>query len=118
MYREASGRRPGRHRRQPIDQARFMSKRPSAVGTTANAGHRPFAELSTRVRCQHDHLGADPHTIVKIDHVVIDHSNTAGGNVAPNLPGLVCAMNAVQGVLVALPQVKRAGTEWTVGTSG
>src|SRR6266404_3935753 len=75
-------------------------------------------KLSTHVRCQHDHLGADPHTIVEIDHVVIDHSNTAGGNVAPDLPGLVCAMNAVQGVLVALPQVKRAGTEWTVGPSG
>ena len=27
-------------------------------------------------------------------------------------------MNAVQGVLVTLPQVKRAGTEWTVGPSG
>src|SRR5258707_1042492 len=27
-------------------------------------------------------------------------------------------MNAVQGVLVTLPQVKRAGTEWIVGPSG
>src|ERR1700678_373763 len=27
-------------------------------------------------------------------------------------------MNAVQGVLVTLPQVKRAGTEWIVGSSG
>lgn len=27
-----------------IDQARFMSARPNAVGTTANAGHRPLAD--------------------------------------------------------------------------
>src|ERR1700684_4558591 len=74
--------------------------------------------LSTYIRCQHDHLGADPHTLVEIDRVAVDHSNTAGGNVAPDLPGLVCAMNAVQGVLVPLPQVERAGTEWIVGPSG
>src|SRR5258705_10817191 len=56
--------------------------------------------------------------IVEIDHVVIDHPNTAGGNVAHDVPGFVCAMDAVQGVLVTLPQVKRAGTECTVGPSG
>jgi hypothetical protein len=59
--------------------------------------------FSTDVLRQHDDLGADPHAIVEIDHIVIDHSNAAGGNVAPDLPWLVCAMDAVQGVLFALP---------------
>ena len=45
--------------------------------------------LSTDVRRKYDNLGADRCAIVEIDHVVIDHWNAAGGNVAPELPRLV-----------------------------
>ena len=54
-------------------------------------------------RCQHDNLSADPRAFVKIDCVVIGQSDATGGNVGSDLPGFICAMDAVQGVLVTLP---------------
>src|SRR5215204_3572769 len=48
---------------------------------------------------------------VEINGVLIDHPNAAGGNAPADCPRLVGAVDAVEGILVALPQVHGASAE-------
>jgi hypothetical protein len=49
----------------------------------------------THVRWQHDDFGPNRCALIKIDHVVVQHSNATGRNIAPDLPRFVCAMDSV-----------------------
>src|SRR5215216_6041270 len=68
------------------------------------------AALAPRRRKHHD-LGADLDALVEIDHVLIDHADAAGGDAPADGPRLDGAVDAEQGVLVALPQVHGARSQ-------
>src|ERR1700730_5385117 len=62
----------------------------SEEGTKAAGG----ALLGCR---QHDHLGADLHTAIEVDHVVVDHTDAARCRAAADAPRRIGAMNAIEG---------------------
>src|ERR1043166_6137246 len=80
--------------------------------TVAIDGFLPHAAAA-----EHDPLGADRHALVEVDHVLIDHADAAGGDAAADGPGLGGAVDAVERVLVALPQIKRARAERVAGSA-
>src|SRR5271169_2036991 len=92
------------------------------VRFTPESGHDsdfapcPLCANSLNGMCrEYDHLCSNRGTIVKIDHVLISHTDATGRNVVPNGVGLVRSMNPIERVLLALPKVKRSGAERIVG---
>ena len=57
----------------------------------------------------------DPRTnrcaLVKVDYILVDHADAAGGNARADGPRFDGAVDTVKRVLVALPEVHGAGTE-------
>src|SRR5450759_619444 len=62
-------------------------------------------------RWKHHDPRTDRRALVKVDHVLVDHADAAGGNARADGPRFDGAMDAVERVLVALPEVHGAGTE-------
>src|SRR5215471_14536493 len=83
------------------------------TGCPAYAGHDEsrLTSLPHPAAAQQDHLRARRHALVEVDHVLIDHADAAGGDAAADGPRLGGAVDAVERVLVVLPQIKRAGAE-------
>src|SRR5687768_12311303 len=63
----------------------------------------------------HDHLGTEGGAVVEVDHVDVAHADAAGRDGEADLRGLVGAVDAVEGVLVALEQVERPRAEGVLG---
>src|SRR5262249_3308961 len=72
----------------------------------------------SRPRRQHHDFRAHWHSLVKIYHILIDHPDAAGGNVLADGPWLERAVNAVERVLIALPQIHGAGTKRIARAAG
>src|SRR5688572_30868412 len=62
-------------------------------------------------RRQHLHLGADRHAVVEMDHVLVDHADAAGRDALADRMGLRRAVDAIERVLVVLPEIEPAGTD-------
>src|SRR5262245_52851929 len=58
---------------------------------------------------KYDNLSADLHLTVKINGILIDHTDAAGGDVFADGPGLDRTVDAVQRILVPLPQIHCTG---------
>src|SRR5271166_585453 len=69
------------------------------------SGTRDSLRLS---RPHNDHFGADRRALIKMHRVLIDHANAARRKALTNGPGFVCAVNAEQGVDIALIKIVRA----------
>src|SRR5215216_4099962 len=65
-----------------------------------------------------DHLRADLHPVIEIDHFLIQHADAAGRYGKADRPGLPRAMDAEKGVLIALIEVHGPRTQRVVGASG
>src|SRR5438046_1468543 len=61
---------------------------------------------------QHDDLGANGRTIVEINNILVGEAYTTGGNVLADGPRFVGAVNPIEGVFVALPQIQSASAKW------
>ena len=68
-------------------------------------------------RCEHHDPSADRRSLVEMHDVFVCQANASGGNVCPDGPGFVGAVNSVEGVLLSLPQVERARAERVIGTA-
>src|SRR4051812_30786784 len=55
-----------------------------------------LCEARPSPRSDHDDLGANPHALVEIGHVLVAHADAAGGNRSADRPGLVRAVDAVE----------------------
>src|SRR5207237_8993669 len=69
-------------------------------------------------RAQHHDLGAGRRALVEIDDVLVEHADAAGRDAVADGPRLVGAVDAVERILVGLPQIERAGAErvaWAAG---
>src|SRR5450830_1645183 len=60
----------------------------------------------------------DRRALVEIDDILVDHSDAAGRNTLADGPRFDGAVNAVERVLVALPEVHGAGTERIARATG
>src|SRR3974377_2127834 len=74
----------------------------SAPSVRGGGGLRPAA------RGQYDHPGADRHALVQIHDVLVRHTDAAGRYAGPDRPWLAGAMEAVECVLLPLPQIHGA----------
>ena len=70
------------------------------------------------VRRKHHDSRTDRRALVKVDHVLVDHTDATGGNARADGPRFDGAMDAVKRVLVALPEVHGAGTERIARAAG
>src|ERR1035437_285966 len=78
---------------------------------------RPPLSLQS-VRRKHHDPRTDRRALVKVDHVLVDHADATGGNARADGPRFDSAVNAVERVLVALPEVHGAGTERIARAAG
>src|SRR5216684_7826655 len=88
-----------------------IRERPSRITRARFARSMRATRFSPHPRSQHHDLGADRRALVEIEHVLVEHADAAGRDAVADGPGLVGAVDAVQGILVALPQIERAGAE-------
>src|SRR5215207_11088262 len=58
-----------------------------------------------------EHRRPDRHAVIEVNHVLVQHSDAAGGGGLPDLPGLVGAVDAEEGIAAALVEVERARAE-------
>ena len=58
------------------------------------------------VRRKHHDPRTDRRTLVKVDHILVDHADAAGGDALTDGPRFDGAVDAVKRVLVALPEVQ------------
>src|SRR4051812_47920431 len=65
----------------------------------------------SELSAEHHHLGAHRRAGIKVDDVLVDHADAAGGDAPANREGLHRAVDAVERVLVSLPEIERAGAE-------
>src|ERR1700678_1853422 len=86
------------------------SSQTDAVSATASAN----SGAPTDGSAQHDDLGADAGPLVEIGHVLVCHSDAAGGDRLADRVRLVGAMDAIE----RAGQVHRAGAERGVDASG
>src|SRR4051794_20254675 len=56
--------------------------------------------------------GTERRALVEVDDVLVEHTNAAGGDALTNGPGLVRPVDPVKRILVTLPEIHGAGTEW------
>src|SRR5262249_39125064 len=75
------------------------------------------AECGGAAAVEHDDLGADLGAVVEVGHVLVGESDTAGGHVGADGPWLVGAVDAVERILVAAPQVESARADWIFRTA-
>src|SRR5579859_3159214 len=75
----------------------------------------PHSRELDRTSREHDDFGADRRAIVQIDHIFVAHANAAGGHVMADSVGLIGAVNAVERVDLALPQIECARAERIIG---
>ena len=59
-------------------------------------------------RGKHHDPRTDRRALVKVDHILVDHADAAGGNARADGPRFDGAVDAVERVLVALPEVHGA----------
>ena len=64
---------------------------------------------------QHHHPGSDRHPVIEVDDVGIQHADASRGFLAPDFGWLGRAMDAVDGVDLALIEIEGAGS---IGLSG
>ena len=63
------------------------------------------------VRRKHHDPRTDRRALVKVDHILVDHADATGGNARTDGPRFDGAVDAIERVLIALPEVHGAGTE-------
>src|SRR6476659_9802971 len=67
---------------------------------------------------EHNHLRTYGNAVVKVGDIIIGHPDAAGRHAMADGPRLVGAVNTVEGVLVALPQVKSTSAERVIRAAG
>src|ERR1035438_260515 len=63
------------------------------------------------VRRKHYDPRTNRRALVKVDHILVDHADAAGGNARADGPRFDGAVDAIERILDALPEVHGAGTE-------
>src|SRR5215831_5598924 len=66
---------------------------------------------------EHDDFGADWRAVVEIDDVLVRQADTAGRDVGADGPGFIGAVDAVERVLVAAPEVHGPRSDRIIGTA-
>jgi hypothetical protein len=79
-----------------------------ATGGDLSVG-RSFLQLARR---QHHDPRTHRRALVKVDDVLVDHADATRGNAPADGPRLNRAVDAVECILVALPEVHGTRTEW------
>src|SRR5262249_38215686 len=72
---------------------------------------------SNRTAREHDDFGAGGCALVEVYHIFVAHADAAGGHVVADAFRLIGAVDAIERVDLALPEVERAGAERIVGAA-